>query len=264
MASWIKMRTNLDTDPRVVNIAAHTEQTIRAIVGCLHFLWSLADEHTTNGRLLGYTPTALDHMTVPRFAAALQLPSVNWIKVDTDGFVQIADFKKHNGESAKRRARNAVRAAGLRDDGERMERARNAHGTSTKPAPRAEAEQKQSRASKEQALPELNTKSNAALLVLNAGGTACSLLASLGFDEGAIRAMTTRQGVDDCTVEWACSRLHAELVRARTGKRKGIPSPQGYVRSLIEGNRVPRRYRDEWAHKRINAQASSLKIGGAA
>lgn len=142
MANWIKMRTNLSTDPRVVNVAAATNKHACAIVGALHFLWSLADEHTSDGKLIGYKPEAIDRMVGVRgLCAALRDQHVNWLEVG-EGFLQIPRFDTHNGDSAKRRANNAVRAAMARDPVQRQAgadgRARNAHGTRTESAPRGE------------------------------------------------------------------------------------------------------------------------------
>jgi hypothetical protein len=259
MASWIKMRTNLDTDPRVVNIAAATGQSVRTIVGCLHFLWSLADEHTTDGKLRGYTVASIDHMTVSGFAAALQVPTVKWLEVDTDGFVRIPDFKRHNGESAKRRARNAVRAAGLRDKPRARKRAQDAHETSTESAPRAEQEQAKSRAEKSR-----DKYSNAALPVRLLEGDACSLLQGAKFDDGAIRAILGTPGVDECRVQWAICRWLAEGELVRKRLRDPIKNNRAYIRDLITGRQGESpEWRAEWQHKRIASQASSLKLSGA-
>jgi hypothetical protein len=111
--AWIKYRTNLPTDPRVVRIAGILRKPVHHVVGALLAFWALGDEHTTDGTLHGYTPEAVDDIIGVRgFSEALR--SVNWMEVGPE-YVKIPDFDRHNGESAKRRAQTALRASRLRN-----------------------------------------------------------------------------------------------------------------------------------------------------
>lgn len=111
--SWIKYRTNLPTDPRVVRIAGVVRKPVLHITGALLAFWAIGDEHTTDGVLHGYTTEAVDEIVgIKGFSAALT--AVNWMEVG-DGFVAIPDFDRHNGESAKRRAQTALRASRSRN-----------------------------------------------------------------------------------------------------------------------------------------------------
>lgn len=113
---WIKMRTNLDTDPRVFALSSKTGAHVQHVKGALHWLWSQADTHTTDGKLWGYVPEQVDQTVgIPGFCSALEgLKKAGkpwpWLKIG-DGFVQVPDFGKHNGESAKKRAQGALRAS---------------------------------------------------------------------------------------------------------------------------------------------------------
>lgn len=117
--SWIKIRTNLATNPKVVNVAALTGKHVCFVLGALQWLWALADEHTTDGVLSGYTPAVIDRATGIRgFCDALQkLKPDPWLIVHDDGRVQIAKFDEHNGTSAKKRAQEQAKKAGQRSLG---------------------------------------------------------------------------------------------------------------------------------------------------
>lgn len=114
-APWIKVRTNLFDDPRVVRIAGIIAgadavpapvDSVR-IVGALVRLWCLADTHSTDGRIPGYSPAFLDATVgIDGFTRAVE--AVGWLKADANG-LRIPRFRDHNGASAKRRALEADR-----------------------------------------------------------------------------------------------------------------------------------------------------------
>lgn len=115
---WIKMRTNLQRDPRVMRIVSACKADVcpqgvqkvsdrLRVIGALHAVWSLADEQTEDGRLDGYSYETLDEMIGwPGFC--LSLESVGWISRDAQGVV-FTRFDEHNGKSAKRRAQDSGR-----------------------------------------------------------------------------------------------------------------------------------------------------------
>lgn len=113
--SWIKMRTNLPTDGRVMFVAEQTGKHHIVILGAVAWLWMLADQHTVDGKLMGYTAASVDRTVGVRgFCDALtKTPGGPWLEIH-DGYLLIVDFEKHNGESAKARACNAVRASRFR------------------------------------------------------------------------------------------------------------------------------------------------------
>lgn len=109
---WIKMRTNLLTDPSVVAICSLTSLDEFAVIGRLHTFWSWADQHTRNGYAANVTPKWVDKfLRHDGFSAALL--AVDWLKVDDNG-VRVPRFDKHNGQSAKSRALARERMAAKR------------------------------------------------------------------------------------------------------------------------------------------------------
>lgn len=96
------MRGNLWDDPRVAKICDITNKPEREVIGGLYWIWSMADEQSTDGRLEGLSLGAIDRKTGLKGLGAA-LAKVGWILESEDG-VEIARFDEHNGVSAKRRA----------------------------------------------------------------------------------------------------------------------------------------------------------------
>ena len=104
---WIKMRTVLQTSPKVVRIASALKADRLKTVGGLYAVWCLFDAHSEDGRLSGYTPEVLDEMIGwDGFSRALE--AVRWLTISPE-FLELPDFEIHNGQSAKRRAQEADR-----------------------------------------------------------------------------------------------------------------------------------------------------------
>jgi hypothetical protein len=105
---WIKMRSSLRSHPKVVRIASALQTDRLRIVGGLHAVWCLFDEHSEDGHLCGYTPRALDEeIGLPGFSDLLI--AVGWLQTDGNDEVSLPDFSTHNGASAKRRAQESER-----------------------------------------------------------------------------------------------------------------------------------------------------------
>jgi hypothetical protein len=106
---WIKMRTNLDTDPRVIDIATRLGIGELQVVGMLWKVWSWADAHTLDGNAIRVTDVTLDRFTlVTGFADALR--KVGWLE-GRDGLLSFPRFAEHNGQTAKNRAETKERVA---------------------------------------------------------------------------------------------------------------------------------------------------------
>lgn len=105
--AWIKMRTDLSTDPAVIRMASILNADDDLIVGKLHRLWAWADAHTTDGVAEGVTDKWVDKfLGVAGFARAMQ--DAGWLEVTADRIV-FPRFDIHNGESAKKRDTNTER-----------------------------------------------------------------------------------------------------------------------------------------------------------
>jgi hypothetical protein len=105
---WIKMRLDLQSHPKIVRILSATKSDKFRVIGGLHAVWSVFDTHSSDGRLDGYTPEALDHIIGwPGFADAVI--AVGWLEVDGAETLILPEFDEHNGKSGKRRAEDQKR-----------------------------------------------------------------------------------------------------------------------------------------------------------
>lgn len=106
---WIKMRHNLDTDYRVIEIASTLGMAELHVIGCLWKLWTWADSHTLDGNAIRVTSVTLDRFTgVTGFSDALR--KVGWLD-GRDGALSFPRFAEHNGQTAKKRAETKERVA---------------------------------------------------------------------------------------------------------------------------------------------------------
>lgn len=107
MSSWIKMRTNLFTHPKVVRMSSALKADVLQTVGGLMSVWSLFDEHTIDGKLSGYRSENIDtHLRWPGFTQAMI--GIGWLNDDGES-LSVPEWTTHNGQSAKRRAQEADR-----------------------------------------------------------------------------------------------------------------------------------------------------------
>src|SRR5690606_11635913 len=78
-------------------------------VGKLLRVWRWFDQHTEEGNACNVTPALLDRIIgVTGFCEAMA--NVDWLVI-TDGGVELPNFDRHNGTTAKRRALTAKRVA---------------------------------------------------------------------------------------------------------------------------------------------------------
>lgn len=106
---WIKMGTGLRRHPRTVRVASALNADRLRVVGALHAVWCVFDEHSADGKLVGYTLSVMDEeIGWPGFSAAMV--AVGWLEV-ADGGLQVPAYEEHNGPTAKRRALDTKRKA---------------------------------------------------------------------------------------------------------------------------------------------------------
>jgi hypothetical protein len=111
---WIKVRTNLWDDPRVMSICESAKCNEAAAIGGLYWLWATADEHSEDGIMPGLSTRGIDRKTgVPGLGAALV--AIGWVADHPEG-VRILRFDEHNGASAKARCQTAKRVATIRSN----------------------------------------------------------------------------------------------------------------------------------------------------
>lgn len=125
---WIKVRTSLPRDGRLlvssrkchaISVKDVTQVSQRrhapvTIFGALVMMWCHADQHADEkGVMVGYTSEDIDSLVgLPGFCAALP---EDWISFTDDGWVQLPDYSRHNGDSAKKRAQAANRKQSQRE-----------------------------------------------------------------------------------------------------------------------------------------------------
>jgi hypothetical protein len=116
MATWIKMRTDLRTHPKVVRISSALKADTLRTLGGLLSVWSLFDAHSHDGQLQGYTTDLVDELIGwPGFAG--QMKAVGWLETASAEGLQtlvIPRFDQHNGTSSKRRCIDAERKQNVR------------------------------------------------------------------------------------------------------------------------------------------------------
>ncbi|MFZ9960520.1 MAG: hypothetical protein ACO3GP_09015, partial [Candidatus Limnocylindrus sp.] len=138
---WIKMRTDLQTHPKVVRISSALNADNLRTVGGLHAVWSIFDAHSIDGSLEGYTVKALDGLlSWPGFSEAMQ--SVGWLEVSAHSLA-LPRFSEHNGKGAKRRSTETERKRASRSSADcpkpvRKMSARNADKKRTREEKRRE------------------------------------------------------------------------------------------------------------------------------
>lgn len=114
MSGWIKMGTGLRDHPKVVRMAGMLKSDCLRVVGALHAVWSIFDEHSPDGLLEFYTLRAMDEKIGWRgFSQAMQ--AIGWL-IESESGLQAPDYEEHNGPSAKRRATETKRKAESRQE----------------------------------------------------------------------------------------------------------------------------------------------------
>jgi len=123
VSSWIKIRTNLEVDPKVVRISSGLVRKLSgscpdhvlvmsATVGAIMRVWSMADQFATDGVLKGMTCETLDlYVGIPGFA--IEMVGVGWL-VDMGDSLQLPNYQEHNGTTAKTRAIDQARKKSVR------------------------------------------------------------------------------------------------------------------------------------------------------
>lgn len=105
--AWIKVRTKLKDDGRLLIVARKCNAESVTAFGALVTLWAYADDHADeHGVLFGWTPEDVDKRCgLPGFAEALPK---EWIDL-TGEWVKLPEYQEHNGSTAKSRAQTRKR-----------------------------------------------------------------------------------------------------------------------------------------------------------
>ncbi|MEY4385237.1 MAG: hypothetical protein RLY20_520 [Verrucomicrobiota bacterium] len=112
MAKWIKVETHTPDKAEIRHIArlCHCTKAEAFLAFFRVFVW--LDEQTEDGHVDFFTPADADEIAqLDGFGAALQ--EVRWITFSATGAV-VANWERHNGQSAKRRCLDAERKRNVR------------------------------------------------------------------------------------------------------------------------------------------------------
>jgi hypothetical protein len=102
------MRRDLQRHPKVVRMASALNADRLRVIGGLHAVWSVFDEHSEDGLLDGYSLDAMDDaIGWPGFAQAMN--DVAWLEEVEPQVLAVPEFSEHNGQSGKRRASETKR-----------------------------------------------------------------------------------------------------------------------------------------------------------
>lgn len=246
---WIKMRSNLWDDPRVARLVEETDQSEAAVVGGLYWLWATADQHSSDGLLVGMTTRTVDRKTgVPGLGKALV--SIGWLIESADG-VTVPRFDEHNGASAKTRAQTAKRVANHKSNGKLTQGALPDSGKTVSGALPREREEKE----KEEKPTSTHTTNDQPKLGQDAadGGGADIVETSLA---AQIVAMLKPFGVEVVLGNPLIARLAEDRVQVATvaaacqeakRSKRGAAFGLAYIVSIIE---------------RLTREASALQVAG--
>ncbi|MGB1814651.1 MAG: hypothetical protein ACPHJ3_04795 [Rubripirellula sp.] len=109
--SWIMLRNELRTHPKVVTLMSRMSVTMSHTIGLLSHAWMMADEHADENGVIHASKQTIDVLVeMPGFADEME--SVGWLKswVDEDGeWTQFVDYQQHNGSTSKSRAQGNKR-----------------------------------------------------------------------------------------------------------------------------------------------------------
>lgn len=122
---WIVWTKGL-TDKREVRAIARKLNVDRRIVAaCCMMFWEWVDSESRDGHIQGATMADIDEIVnLPGFAVSLIESEIGWLR-QTDCGITIPNFKRHNGESAKKRAKDRTRKRQTRSHSNNLGRPKN-------------------------------------------------------------------------------------------------------------------------------------------
>lgn len=106
---WLKVEKDTPDKPEVLAIAAKLSITPDEAFGKCFRIWRWFDSHTTEGNAASVTTSLLDAL-VNRSGFGDALVSVGWLASNESG-LQVPNFGRHMGQSAKQRGLTAKRVA---------------------------------------------------------------------------------------------------------------------------------------------------------
>ena len=120
---WIKLRKVIPDDPRTAEVARKCRRSRGAVVGALVALWCYGDDYAIeqddgNGFIPYLTAEDIDRIcSMEGFAEACP---PDWLRLEDDG-AYLPSFKRHNGDTAKKRAQKTARQTRYRAKQKRVD-----------------------------------------------------------------------------------------------------------------------------------------------
>jgi hypothetical protein len=109
---WIKWVKGLSRKSEVLSMALTLKTDRRIVASACMELWEWADTETVDGHIRGADYAFIDGLVAfPGFARAIE--SVGWLRSTEQG-ITLSRWDRHNGESAKKRAKDNDRKRSIR------------------------------------------------------------------------------------------------------------------------------------------------------
>ncbi len=106
---WLKIQVDTPDKPEIETMADHLGIDPDSVFGKCFKVWRWFDAHTQDGNASGVTKSAVDRRAgVTGFALAMEL--VGWLR-ETENGIELPNFDRHNGKTAKKRALTASRVS---------------------------------------------------------------------------------------------------------------------------------------------------------
>ena len=111
---WIKVEAATVNKPEVIKAARLLGVSKDELIGKLIRLWIWFDTNSVDGRVDGVVSTDVDDLVgFEGFASVIA--KIGWLDFDDDAeYIELLNFSRHNGESAKKRASKAKRQSNWR------------------------------------------------------------------------------------------------------------------------------------------------------
>jgi len=107
MAGWIKWQKGLTRRSEVLQIAAAVKKDRRLVACACMELWEWADDETADGFIAGCTEAFTDNFVGIR-GFMVAYAAAGWATIE-EGGIRLANWQRHNGATAKRRAMDGSR-----------------------------------------------------------------------------------------------------------------------------------------------------------
>lgn len=253
---WIKLRTNLHSDPAVKAIARALKLDVDAVVGKLARAWIWFGDNSTDGVMANAIESDLDdEVGFVGFASAMR--QVGWLVIDAEK-IAIPKWNNHNGQCAKKRAVDNRRKARSRSCPV-VERTRSGPEQRTAKSRDTEKEKTSRRSSRVRShpppdSPALNPEVAAAQSAIQRD--ACRMLLNAAVDWGEVLPLETAAKIAEhpnstiANVAWAIERC------SHVRKRGKVANSIGYLRRLVEGASPPRMWMEQYNRRQLGLAAA--------